>query len=818
MNKNENKFYKSLENIFLGVKVEGDSGYVNLLKIKEQYYKYVIDEFKDEVNKEEIIDDQYKEDFYNLLFSFFEKYFNESGSVYFFKTYSWQKIYERIYSSDKDVILFWKTNMLYYVKSDILFSKMDVSINDKNVTYRFVFDVTGLQQKQNNTKQNLIYELKSFEKNIVTLSVYNSSRNKTNNLEIISDQTGIYEEIIQKAVKTFESQNSVDYFLNKNAKAFLNEQLDLFISQILLEEKSEFNETRLKQLKIFKEYAQKLIAFISQFEGELVRIWNKPKFVLNSNYVITANKLNTDILKLIINDKGYNEQLNEWDKFQFISEGELKNLHDPNYLITTTLPIDTKYFKDIEIKIINVFPLIDKMLDGRLIKSDNYQMLNTYLAKFKNKVQCVYIDPPFDTGKDFAYMDNYQDSTWLTLMKDRLDLAFQFVKDNGCFWLHLDYNANVYGKELLKNQYDDITEIIYDTNATKDEEADVFGNKSMGNKNFQLKHQTLYYCRNKGDNLFNVLWKPNRKTTNLNIGWLDLIARPIVEKPHKITDYEYGIEKWEDNKLVFNKIDIGDEKIYPIGDIWSDIFSFTQSEMRVSESFSFTSSQKPENLMRRIIQSTTNQGDIVMDFFSGSGTTLAVAQKLNRRWIGVEMGEHFNEFYYDGETEKLGLLGRLKIVLNGDKKIKAFNRRPHLSTDINWNGGGIFKYSALEQYEDVLKNASYSPMNKQMDIKTIEKEKIFNKYVFFADKKLTDFVNYNKDDLQVDFSKLYKNIDMPESLSNLLGMELISYDENYVVLNDDEKVKKVKYNVDSMNNDEKIAFLNTILPYIWWGE
>ena len=584
MNKNENKFYKSLENIFLGVKVEGDSGYVNLLKIKEQYYKYVIDEFKDEVNKEEIIDDQYKEDFYNLLFSFFEKYFNESGSVYFFKTYSWQKIYERIYSSDKDVILFWKTNMLYYVKSDILFSKMDVSINDKNVTYRFVFDVTGLQQKQNNTKQNLIYELKSFEKNIVTLSVYNSSRNKTNNLEIISDQTGIYEEIIQKAVKTFESQNSVDYFLNKNAKAFLNEQLDLFISQILLEEKSEFNETRLKQLKIFKDYAQKLIAFISQFEGELVRIWNKPKFVLNSNYVITANKLNTDILKLIINDKGYNEQLNEWDKFQFISEGELKNLHDPNYLITTTLPIDTKYFKDIEIKIINVFPLIDKMLDGRLIKSDNYQMLNTYLAKFKNKVQCVYIDPPFDTGKDFAYMDNYQDSTWLTLMKDRLDLAFQFVKDNGCFWLHLDYNANVYGKELLKNQYDDITEIIYDTNATKDEEADVFGNKSMGNKNFQLKHQTLYYCRNKGDNLFNVLWKPNRKTTNLNIGWLDLIARPIVEKPHKITDYEYGIEKWEDNKLVFNKIDIGDEKIYPIGDIWSDIFSFTQSEMRVSES------------------------------------------------------------------------------------------------------------------------------------------------------------------------------------------------------------------------------------------
>ncbi len=80
-----------------------------------------------------------------------------------------------------------------------------------------------------------------------------------------------------------------------------------------------------------------------------------------------------------------------------------------------------------------------------------------------------------------------------------------------------------------------------------------------------------------------------------------------------------------------------------------------QSEMRVSESFSFTSSQKPENLLRRIVQSSTDEGgDLILDFFLGIGTTTAVAHKLGRKWIGgVEMGNHFNEWYYDGSDKKI---------------------------------------------------------------------------------------------------------------------------------------------------------------------
>jgi len=90
-------------------------------------------------------------------------------------------------------------------------------------------------------------------------------------------------------------------------------------------------------------------------------------------------------------------------------------------------------------------------LDGWLIKSENYQALNTILPKFKEKVQTIYIDPPFNTGKDFLYKDKFQDSTWLSLMDDRLYFVNALLKINGTFYLHLDENANYLGKMLLRD-------------------------------------------------------------------------------------------------------------------------------------------------------------------------------------------------------------------------------------------------------------------------------------------------------------------------------------------------------------------------------
>jgi adenine specific DNA methylase Mod len=359
----------------------------------------------------------------------------------------------------------------------------------------------------------------------------------------------------------------------------------------------------------------------------------------------------------------------------------------------------------------------------------------------------------------------------------------------------------VFGKELIKNKFSQITEVVFDTNATKDVEDDLFGYKSFGD-NFQLKHQVLYYCRN--DNyLFRKLWKPNRSTTNLNIGWLDLIAFPKIRSPKKITDFDFKIERWANGTFGLHDIKVN-EKIFPVGDIWNDIFSFTQSEMRVSESFSFTSSQKPENLLRRIIQSSSKERDIVLDYFLGIGTTTAVAHKLNRKWLGIEMGNHFKEIYHEEGVKKLGARGRMKIVLSGDKNIKFQNmeRRPHLSKDINWQGGGFFKYYELEQYEETLANCKYE----DGDLFNSPSKTPYQEYVFMKDEKILKAVeiDYEKNKVKVDLEKLYSNIDIAETLSNLTGKWIRKISDDAVEFEDGTKI-----NIKDL--DYKL-----IKPLIWW--
>src|SRR5699024_520920 len=215
--------------------------------------------------------------------------------------------------------------------------------------------------------------------------------------------------------------------------------------------------------------------------------------VKNSNYVITIDRLNETALDLIENSNGFIDQVDEWKKFEFIEKERNPNQINLKEVEPelSFLPIDTKHFHDIKNEFLATIDDIDETLDGLLIRSENYQALNTIENKFKGSIQTIYIDQPFNTGKDFTYIDKFQDSTWLSLMSDRLDFVPDLLNENGSFWLHLDENANVYGKYLIERHFNDVKEIIFDTNATKDEEADLFGYKSFGD-NFQLKHQTIF--------------------------------------------------------------------------------------------------------------------------------------------------------------------------------------------------------------------------------------------------------------------------------------------------------------------------------------
>jgi len=307
----EEKFFKALQDIFIGAKVEGKGGFVNLMKIKSNYYNKIETLLKEDIEKALEKYPAFREELFDKLYSFFNRYFTESGSIYFNSTPFHNNIYEKVYTDDRDVILFWKTRMLYYVKTDRIFRSMPIELpssrgvggvhlpsnrgvggvnlpSDRGVGgVKFYFDASTIENKKSNEKRSLIYELKEIkEDKTIVFNVYYSEKGritKTDDIikQIKKHQINIDEETLERAFKIFEKQSEVDFFINKNAKAFLQEQFKLWSYQYFWEGAKEWSPDRVNQLQILKDISFKIIDFISQFEDELVKIWNKPKFVKN---------------------------------------------------------------------------------------------------------------------------------------------------------------------------------------------------------------------------------------------------------------------------------------------------------------------------------------------------------------------------------------------------------------------------------------------------------------------------------------------------------------------------------------------------------
>jgi adenine-specific DNA-methyltransferase len=188
-------------------------------------------------------------------------------------------------------MLLWKTRMLYYVKTDRLFNSMDADVDGT----RFFFDVSGLDHKRANEKRELTYAFKGYrESKIVINAAYSKRGRKTKSDEILqvlrAKGITLDDDTLERSCRVFEKQYEVDYFINKNAKVFLKEQFDLWLYYYVFSDESSFTEARLKELQTIKDIAYKIIDFIAQFKDELVRVWNKPKFVLNSHYILTLDK------------------------------------------------------------------------------------------------------------------------------------------------------------------------------------------------------------------------------------------------------------------------------------------------------------------------------------------------------------------------------------------------------------------------------------------------------------------------------------------------------------------------------------------------
>jgi hypothetical protein len=192
--------------------------------------------------------------------------------------------------------------------------------------------------------------------------------------------------------------------------------------------------------------------------------------------------------------------------------------------------------------------------------------------------------------------------------------------------------------------------------------------------------------------------------------------------------------------------------------------------------------QKPESLLKRIINISSKNESFVLDYYLGSGTTISTAHKLDRKWIGVEVGEYIYDI----------ILPRMKKVLNGENV--------GITNEVNWNGGGFFKYYELESYEDVLKRSKYRKERNET-----------NKYTFMSDEKMLDALelDYDDENIKIKFENLYPNVDIAETLSNLRGKNIKKLNDKRVIFEDDTEII-----FDEMTF-EKYPFIK---PLIWWGE
>ncbi|MFP6039692.1 DNA methyltransferase [Helicobacter pylori] len=460
MKTNEAQFYEVLENLFIGVKIEDQpeslldptpralkNGIINLMKAKSQYYHNKKQELKKLIDCKCQDNNDLKEELFDKLYSFFKRYFSANGGIYFNDTPLYDSLYTKSdyekCSLKKDTALFYKTKDLYYVKSETIYKDFCFELEG----ILFNFDASLLESKKYNEKVDLVFNLKDTDAktNTLNFSVTLSSKgNQTKMSEILKEcfNQGVKldEEILKKAFAKFKKQGSIDYFIHKNALGFLKEQLDLYLFEYLFKEMTAFDLKRLNEINTIKEVALQVIVLVSEFENELCKIWNKPRFVLNSHFIVSLDKLkakNYDLNK-IKNHPNYPKQVKEWQDLN------LKTTDKENEF----LPLDTLYFKDLEEGIKNLFN--ENEINGTLIKSENYQALNSLKNRYKEKIDCIYIDPPYNTqNNEFVYADNFKRSSWLAMMENRLELAHKLLNDKGAMFVSIDDNEQAYCKALM---------------------------------------------------------------------------------------------------------------------------------------------------------------------------------------------------------------------------------------------------------------------------------------------------------------------------------------------------------------------------------
>jgi adenine-specific DNA-methyltransferase len=660
---------------------------------------------------------------FSHLFNFFRRYYQDGDFI------SLRRYKEGVYAipyEGEEVKLYWANHDQYYIKSSETFRDYTFKLDSgKRVTMQIVAAST----EQNNNKaasgkerrfalcaENPLKEEKG-ELHIRFEYRPSEGREKQSDLNVQAIEAILKAQgfdawtaqlaqpaptendstrtLLAKHLAKFTARNEFDYFIHKDLGEFLRRELDFYIKNEVMHLDDIENDSvqRVEQylslIKVIRKIAHKIITFLAQLEDFQKKLWLKKKFVIETHYCFTLDRVPENLYAEIAANEAQRE---EWVKLFAIDETQAEKLGEVEYSKPLTveflksqphLVLDTRHFPDsFKQKLLASIDDLDGKLDGLLIHSENFQALQLMGERYREKIDCVYIDPPFNLGEtaDYTYRVDYKNSTWLSLIGNRLDQAQPLMAPNSGIFVRCSHDGNMLARLLMEETYGPQNyrnEII----VRRAEESKGDLNKQFAStRSITVNYDNIYWFSVNPDTRFGRFMKPttekqaaahwhgfwkaeDRQSMRYELLGVDLTqhygqwmwsaerASLAVENYRRFCEEsrESGITLegyWEKTgkSLEFIKREgkgIASVKYWipPRTEVmadnnWLDLKGYANKwDFRTENS---------EPLLGRIVGSITPNAGTVLDFFLGSGTTCAVAHKLKRRWIGVEMGVQFH--------------------------------------------------------------------------------------------------------------------------------------------------------------------------------
>jgi adenine-specific DNA-methyltransferase len=558
--------------------------------------------------------------------------------------------------------------------------------------------------------------------------------------------------VLAKYVNQYTARNTMDYFIHKDLGGFLRRELDFYIKNEVMRLDDIENadapavESYLAKIKVLRKIAGKLIDFLAQLEDFQKKLWLKKKFIIETNYCITLDRVPDELYAEVA---ACDVQCEEWIKLFAIDEitgekGDLVSSGKPGFSRPLTveflkannkLVLDTRFFDEsFKSRLLASIENFDDQCDGLLIHSENFQALNLLQERYREQVKCVYIDPPYNTDNvEFPYKDGYQASSWFSMMLDRAYAASALMSGEGLFFQQIGDDESARSRLMLEEIFVERKNSVVARRGIKNVQAQFedISRLSLGHDLIHIfskrrgtrvphlhqllengkpgKWDTFWRGTDRPTMRYELLgqhpeagqwrWEKNRAKKACR-NYEDFLQN---ESNNKFLDewYAENLQAGVDLDFV-RKNDEGTVQYYVppqtfklVSDNWLDIPS--------SGTITDFPHEKSLALLQRIIGWITSPSELVLDYFAGSGSTGHAAIRFSnaekRKYLLCEMGNYFDTI----------LKPRIAKVVYSEnwRNAKPTTRHTGISH--------CFKYIRLESYEDTLNNLrlDHNPQRKK---------------------------------------------------------------------------------------------------------